>query len=42
MDRRTFLSASATAAATVSTDLAFPRAARAVHTFDAKKSIASV
>lgn len=38
MDRRTFLSASATAAATVSTGLAFPRTARAVHTFDAQKT----
>ncbi len=37
MDRRTFLSASATAAASVSTELAFPRTAHAVHTFDAQK-----
>ena len=36
MDRRKFLSASA--AATVSTGIAFPRMARAVHTFDDPKT----
>ncbi len=38
MDRRKFLSASATVAATVSTGFALPGTARAVHTFDASRT----